>query len=52
MLEITAIFLLICICALQWIVIQMLRRKLRDSQREVASWKLAAASYDKEANSW
>lgn len=43
---------LLCIVAIQWIVIQLLRRKLRDARKEVASWKLACANYEQERSSW
>jgi hypothetical protein len=52
MLEKLVILGLICIIGLLWVVIQVLKKKLCDARREIASWKLAVASYEKEANSW
>lgn len=52
MLENISMLLLMCICGLQWIVIQALRKKLRDALKEVHSWKLACASYENERRSW
>jgi hypothetical protein len=47
-----AISVLLCICAAQAIWIDYLRKKLRRAEREIASWKLAVESYEKEDRSW
>jgi hypothetical protein len=52
MLEITIIGLLVCICLLELIALQVLRRKLHDARKERDSWKLAAEHWEKEANGW
>lgn len=52
MLAITIIVVLLCVIGVLSIYTSMLRRKLRDAQREIASWKLAVASYEKERSSW
>lgn len=38
--------------ALQAIYSSKLRHELRRARREIESWKLAVASYEKEAGSW
>ena len=52
MLETIAIGVLLCVIGIEGIAIRVLLRKLRDARREVASWKLAVASYEKENGSW
>jgi hypothetical protein len=52
MLAITIIGVLICVIGLLAIWIDVLRRRLRDARREIASWKLAVASCEGERNSW
>jgi len=42
---------LLCIVGIQFIFLHVLLRQLRDARKEVASWKLACASYEKERDS-
>lgn len=52
MLQTIAIGVLLCVIGIEAVAIRVLLRKLRDSRREVASWKLAVESYEKEQSSW
>lgn len=52
MLEIATIVVLLCIIGLLFIWISMMRRKLRDAHKEIASWKQACANYENERASW
>lgn len=46
------IFVLIGIVGIQWISMRVLLKNLREAQKEVASWKLAAEHWEKQANGW
>lgn len=52
MLEKLIILGLICVIGILWVVIQVLKNKLRDARKEIASWKLAVASHENERNIW
>lgn len=48
MLEKLAILLLLCVIGILWVVIQVLKRKLRDARKECVSWKIAAEHWEKQ----
>lgn len=52
MLEKLIIAVLLCIVGILFISLRVLIRQLREARREIASWKLAVESYQKEHDSW
>lgn len=45
-------FVLLCICAIEFIVICVLLRRMREAEKHRDSWKLAAEHAVHEARSW
>lgn len=43
--------LVVCICAGQTVCIERLYQRVQRAEKEVASWKLAAAHWEREAHS-